>query len=423
MKLTATQRLRKAAMQISRHNAYIPMNGVFMLGTKTVEPDARRCPTAYTDGINERYGEAFVDSLSDPELRFLMIHESKHKSGRHLLVYRHLFDKHPQAANAACDFVINGEIIAEHKDDGFATMTGPLKTGCYDPKYDGWGVVRVFNDLLKQMGGNGDGPGDGPGGEGGPQDGNGPGNGPGNGNGPGGKGDPLGEHGWDAAAEMSDEEAAELGRQIDTALRQGAIVAGRLGLDLPRDMEELLTPPIDWREEMREFITQTCAGHDYTTWKRPNRRFLGMGVYMPSGVSEKVERVLVGGDMSGSIGAREQAVVLGAAADMFETVKPSAVDMVYWDTEVRGHETYEADRIADFVNSTKPRGGGGTDVNCVPAFMREKRLTPQCAIILTDGHLYNGWSSWDCPVLWIIFDNPGATPTCGTAVHIDTNDL
>lgn len=222
---------------------------------------------------------------------------------------------------------------------------------------------------------------------------------------------------------MSEAEQEELQREIDTALRQGAIAAGKMGHDVPRDMAALLKPKIDWREALREFITTTCAGADYSTWRRPNRRFISAGIYLPSGISERVGRILTGADMSGSIGTREQAVILGAIADMSETVKPEGLDMVYWDTAVRRHEAYEAHEVADFIKSTTPRGGGGTNVNCVPEFMRANRLEPQCAIILTDGYLYGGWSDWPCPVLWVIFDNPGAVPTCGSAIHVSSADL
>lgn len=395
--LTPERMLKRAAIEILNHDAYKAMAGVFMVGTKRVEHDARKCPTARTDGVNEVYGAAFLEGMSPENVRFLMIHECKHKLRRDLRIHQHLAKIDRTLANNAMDFVINSEIIETHRGDGFAKMDGPLSIGCYDPKYAGWTTVQVFNDLRKQakQGGSGGQP----------------------------SGEGFDDHGWDEAEGMTPEEAEEVQRQIDTAIRQGAIAAGKLGQQLPRDMADLLTPPINWREVLREFITETCAGSDYSTWRRPNRRFISAGLYLPSGISEKVETILCGADMSGSIGVREQSVILGAIADMSTTVKPSGLDMVYWDTKVAAHEHYDADDVERFAQSTNPRGGGGTDVNCVPGFMREQMLTPQCAIILTDGHLYNGWGEWPCPVLWVIIDNPSAVPTTGTAVHVKAADL
>ena len=70
--LTAEQRLHKATVAIMNHPNYVAMAGVLMIGSKTVRDDI---PTAATNGRDEYYGRAFVDSLNDAELRFLMLHE------------------------------------------------------------------------------------------------------------------------------------------------------------------------------------------------------------------------------------------------------------------------------------------------------------------------------------------------------------
>ena len=196
-----------------------------------------------------------------------------------------------------------------------------------------------------------------------------------------------------------------------------------MGTGVDRSLAELLQPQVDWREVMREFISATCSGNDYSTWKRPNRRYISAGIYMPSGVSESVEGVVVAGDMSGSIGQREQSVILTEAKQMFDTVHPNWVRMLYWDTEVCSDEKYEQHELEDFIKSTKPVGGGGTNVECVPAHMAKHGINAQAAIIITDGHLYGGWGKWSCPVLWVIIDNKNAKPDVGTVVHVKARDL
>ena len=88
-----------------------------------------------------------------------------------------------------------------------------------------------------------------------------------------------------------------------------------------------------------------------------------------------------------------------------------------------GDESYELSALDDLVKSTKPRGGGGTDVECVVDYMDEKKITPQATIVLTDGDLYGGWGKWDCPVLWAILDNEDANPDVGKRVHIKSGDM
>ena len=143
---------------------------------------------------------------------------------------------------------------------------------------------------------------------------------------------------------------------------------------------------------------------------------------MPSGISESVEGIVVAGDMSGSIGEAEQAVILTEAKSCFDTVSPNWVRMMYWDTEVCSDEMYEQHELDDFIKSTKPVGGGGTNVECVPAHMTKHGIKAQAAIVITDGYV-GSWGTWDCPVLWVILDNDRAKPDVGTVIHVKSGDL
>lgn len=417
--LTAEQRLIKATTAIMNHPQHVALAGVLMIGTKTVRDDV---PTAATNGRDEYYGRAFVDSLTDAELRFIVLHECYHKLFKHLTTWGHLWKKNADLANAACDFVINGKLIRLHGDDKFATMTGPLASGCYDPKYDDkWDAARVFHDLQQEQEG-GDG-GDG-GGDGGEPDGEGDKRGkPGPYPPKGGGGDPFDDHNWKEAEELSDEEKRELEKGIDEAIRQGALVAGKVGTNVGRDITALLQPQVNWRDVLREFVTTTCKGNDFGTWAKPNRRFLGAGVYMPSPISEKVEELVVAIDTSGSIGQRQLTTFLSEVMGICETVKPSRVRLLYWTTRVAGDECYEEHNMQTLAQSTKPAGYGGTDVTCVPEYITEHGIKPQAVVVLTDGELYAGWGQWSCPVLWCILDNDRAKPDMGQAVHIKSEAL
>lgn len=389
--LTTEQRLSKAVVDIMGNGKYVGLSGVLMIGDRSIRDDI---PTACTNGRDEMYGREFVDKISDPELRFLVLHEVYHKLYRHLTTWRHLYKENPQLANQACDYVINIKIYDDNKD-GFAKIP---EGGLLDGKFRNMDSAHVFSILKREQEEN---------------------EGDGGGNTSGG----FDEHDWEGAQELTEEEKRELARDIDEAVRQGALIAGKLGTGDDRDLAELLKPQIDWREVMREFISTTCSGNDYSTWKRPNRRFVSAGIYMPSGISESVEGVVVAGDMSGSIGQREQSVILTEAKQMFDTVHPNWVRMLYWDTQVRSDEKYEQHELDNFVNSTKPKGGGGTSVECVPTYMTKHNISAQAAIIITDGYLGGSWGTWNCPVLWVIIDNKDAKPDVGIAVHVKGRDL
>jgi len=214
-----------------------------------------------------------------------------------------------------------------------------------------------------------------------------------------------------------------LARDIDEAIRQGAMAAGKMGGTGNRDLDELLQPQVDWREVLREFIQTTCAGNDYSTYARPNRRLMSQGIIMPSGISEQVGELVIAIDTSGSIGQGELTTFLSEVKGVCDTVKPDKIRLLYWGSSVVGDEAYDMHELDSLVTSTKPMGGGGTDVNCVTQYMADEGIRPQACIVLTDGYLYSGWGSWTCPVLWAILDNQHAVPDEGKAVHIKSRDM
>lgn len=401
--LTAEQRLTKAVVDIMASPKYVALAGVLMVGKREVDDHV---PTACTNGRDERYGRAFVESLNDAELRFLVLHECYHKLYKHLTTWRHLYDENPMLANLACDFVINIKISDDNKD-GFAQMPkrDGKAVGAIDERFRGMDSAQVYK-LLKD-----ENPDEG-GGGGGSGSGGGTGTGIGDGSG-------LDAHDWDGAQDLTAEEKQALARDIDEAIRQGALIAGKLGSGGDRDLAELLKTKVDWREALREFINTTCAGNDYSTWRRPNRRFVSSGYYMPSGVSEQVGELVIAIDTSGSIGGRELAQFLGEVKGICDTVHPDAIRLLYWDTEVCADEKYVGAEVENLVHSTKPAGGGGTMVECVPRYMTERAIKPQAAVVLTDGYLGGSWGSWTVPVLWCIVGGSNAVADCGKTIHVE----
>jgi len=391
--LTEEQRLSKAVVSIMGNDDYTALSGVLMVGEKAIKDDV---PTAYTNGRDEYYGRGFVTGLTDPQLRFLVLHEVGHKMYRHIHNYQHLHKLDPQLTNMAMDYVINLQIMDENKN-GFVEW---IEGGCLDEKYRGMNTEEVFKLLYDDTS-----------------------SGNGNNDTAGTTGKPLDDHDFEGAKEMTDGEKQELDQEIDEAIRQGHMVAGKLGNKGARDLGELLEPQVNWREVLREFISSTCAGSDYSTWNRPNRRYIGMDIYMPSGISEQVEELVLAIDTSGSIGKNELSVFLSEIKSICDTVKPSCVRVIYWDTEVCRDEKYETHELDTLVKSTKPRGGGGTDVECVPKYMAEHGIKPQAVIVLTDGCLYGGWGQWTCPVLWTVLDNKTAKPSVGKIVHVKSNNM
>ena len=391
--LTAEQRLSQNIVSIMNHDRYIALAGVLMIGDKDISDDM---PTACTNGRDEWYGREFVMGLTDAELRFLILHENYHKLFRHLVTWVHLYERNPKLANMACDYVIN-QMIVDDNHDGFATMpvnASGKQIGLLDSKFRDMDSGQVFAILEE------DPPEDDEGGEG--------------------EGGGMDEHDWDGAQEMSDDEEAQLADDIDQAVRQGALTAGKMGSGGNRAIDSLLQPEINWREVLREFITQTCRGSEYSTYARPNRRYMAAGMYLPSGVSEKVDELVIAIDTSCSIGQLELTKFLSEIKGVIDVVNPSAIRLLYWDTKVCGDEVYGGNGmpVDSLVKSTKPAGGGGTNITCVHEYIQKNQISAQAVIVFTDGYLGGRWGTWSIPLLWCIADNKSAKPTNGKAVHI-----
>lgn len=392
IKLTAEQRLEKAVIKLMSKKQLTPLFGVMMIGTKRI---CDKAPTAYTDGKNEVYGRAYVDSMGDKKLRGLMLHELGHKMFMHMTTWQHLWKINPQRANIAADFVVDQWI--QDEIDEAARNGDPLDVEIpdpmIDPAYKGFSVQQVWDALPKRNDQYGKAA----------------------------RGEMSGtpgkdEHGWENASAMTPEEKQALAQEIDAAIRQGFCNTPASGRS--RMINELMEPKVDWREQTRDFVLTLCAGSDYGSWRRPNRRFIGAGHYLPSGVSERVGELLVGIDTSGSIDQQALSEFLAELAGIVRDAKPERIRLLYWGDSVVADEVYEADAMTTLISSTKPADGGGTDPQCVARYIAEHSLSPQAIVMLTDGYV-PGWGTWSHPVLWCIKGNRNAQPSNGKVVHCE----
>ena len=397
------RRLKKVKIGLMRNPKFALWSGILMLGKTSVDDNV---PTACTNGRDEKYGRAFVDGLDDKELGFVVLHENLHKAFRHLFIWRKLYEEDKQLANAACDYVINLMIVKSDPSQSIVAM--PRKDGkvygLLDVKYANMNAKQVF-DLLKQEqeeGGGAGGDSDGEGGGGGKQG--------------------FDDHDWEGAQELTEQEKKGIAKEVDQALRQGMIAhnkangvgAGGMG----RELGDLLEPQIDWREVLREFVKSICNAKDASSWRRVNRRYLSGDTYMPTLVGERVGRIAIGIDTSGSIGGPELDRFLSEVKSIAEDVHPEFVDLIYWDSEVAAHEEYDVATVPNIVSSTKPKGGGGTDPTAMMHYLKEKNITPECIIMLTDGYIGDWGSEWNAPILWAICNGTDGYAPCGKTVHI-----
>ena len=352
-KLTPQERITRAKIQLMRSPKFCLLSGILVLGKMEIKEGAG---TAYTNGRDTYFDPTFIEPLTEKQLNFLVCHECWHIALKQITTWKKLWRENPRLTNMAADFVAN-QMIVDADPNGEVVQF--IEGGCLDDKYRGWNTKQVYDDLKKQQDEQGSGSGE---------------------------GQPYDEHGWEDGEQLSEKEQQALERAVDEALRQGTILAGKMGGNVDRSITKMLEPKVDWREMLRDFVSSIANDKEMSTWRKPNRRHLGNNVYLPSMFSETVGPIVVGIDTSGSIGEQELSQFLGELSTICEAVKPEKVHLLWWDTDVAGVDVLEPGDYGDLISKVKPKGGGGTDVSCVFDRVEKDGIEAEACIILTDGY-------------------------------------
>ena len=316
--------------------------------------------TAATNGKRVKFNPKFIEGLTDEELKFLVAHECLHPMLEHN--YRRN-GRSPMRWNKACDYVIN-HLLDQEKIGKF------IQGGCLDSNiYNaGNGTSDGIFNILPEDGGNG------------------------GGDGPGGAGNDL-EDGEGSPAEQQ-QEAAEWKVKVAQAA-QAAKMMGKLSANMQRFVDEVLQPKVDWRDVLRRFVQK--AKTDERTFARPNRRFLSQGLYLPSVTGEVLGEIVIAVDCSGSIGQREINEFATEVKSLKEDGNPSALHVVYFDSEVSHYEYFGRD---DEVH-IEAHGGGGTAFSPIFKYLDDNAIVPVACVVLTDLCCDDFGDVPDYPVLWV----------------------
>jgi len=421
-------RLKKAHIALMKHPETALYSGVMLMGKSEVSDEMF---TAYTDGVNKRYSKPFLETISsESKLRGLVLHENLHVALKQIPRGKDMFKEDSKIANMAADFVVN-DIIANIKgtvSGGNESIVTLPEGALYDPFFHNWNMREIYNYIRKenpqrqkQSGGSSD-------------ESNSPSESGTQGSGGDNKikangkeydmgGSGFDEHDWESYIEgLSDEERKDLGDKIDRALREGGMLAGRMGGKMPRAIGELLEPKIDWREALRDFVASSMKGKDEFTWRRMNKRHMANDIYMPSMENETIGEVIVAIDTSGSIGGKELTEFATELASICDLVSPDVVRIIWWDADVHGEQVFKPDQYQNIASLLKPLGGGGTEVSCVSKYINEKKLSAEAVIVFTDGYVENN-IEWNItpPTLWMITQNRSLDVPVGKKVMFGDN--
>jgi predicted metal-dependent peptidase len=405
MAITQETRLKKAHIALMKHPETALYSGVILMGKSVVEDGI---PTAYTNGRDKKYGREFISKLTDAELRGLILHENLHVALKHIGRFTKEFKDNPMLINVATDYAVN-DVIKSMEDKEFCQLP---EGGLYDEKFHNWSAREIYNYLKSTLPtrpkvsipvGEGEGEGEEKR------------HGQGikiNINGKELTVQTTDEHDFDSE-EMSPAEQAELSDSIDRALREGGILAGRMGSKVPRQIGDLLEPKVNWRDALREFVTSATRGTDEYTWRKFNKRMMANDLYMPSMENESVGELVVAIDTSGSIGGVELTEFATELASICDAVNPSKIRVLWWDTDVHGEQVFQ-DNYTNIKDMLKPQGGGGTHVGCVSDYIAKNKVPCEGVLVFTDGYVESD-IKWEitAPTLWLVTQNRNFTPPMG----------
>jgi predicted metal-dependent peptidase len=421
--MKARERISKTIISVMDK---LPFYSELMMRSKILEfpPEAKAspnfCPSMAVaiDG-NIYYDEEFVNSLSDDELMFVILHESLHKAYLHL---HRIGKRDPLTWNIAADIFVDREvlhelvrrqginakvpgkrIIADYNGDielpalGVRLEETDKKT--VEQIYDELASNPQFQNKMKQMGG-------GKGGE------------------------PLGEkidtHDYSTEdgksyKELTEAERIEYAERAKDDVMEAATKCkkrGTLPKHLERQLNKLLETKIDWRQFVYRFVVNELPS-DFTL-SRPSRRYLTQGMYLPGVLKENLD-IIAMIDLSGSVCNKEMEQFVSLMAKLANQFRNVNITIMSHDSEVQAvTEIHNA--TVDKIKNAKYEGGGGTDHRPCFEWVKEHKRNAPLIIAFTDG-----WTSFpskqevNTPTLWVITKNgiPTKDIPFGTAIRIE----
>ena len=364
------------------------------LATHLVDVLDESVPTAATDGKRILWNPAFLESLTDEEVRFVLLHEALH------CVYGH-FWRLPLTddGNRAGDYAIN-RILA-----GIPGISMP-KGGLLDPRFDGLAEEEILAALGRTPQ---------------PQPGNGkpsPQPGKGAGKPQPGASDPGGCGGFIAPDTTPNPNGQTLREKWEGAVLQGEFLAkslgqGNLPADLARIVQRVRAVEVNWRQELADWTRSIVA--DRADWSRSSRRHATAPCIYPRRKRDQLGTIVVVRDTSGSI---DKALCDEFSAQVTQFSADLRCKVVVLDCDTRIHAEYHLEPGDECPLDA--RGGGGTDFE--PAFDRVAQLLDEGETIaglvyLTDLDGKFPADPEEYPVLWAAYNTTGAAPF-GRTIHV-----
>nr|WP_321267844.1 VWA-like domain-containing protein [uncultured Sulfurimonas sp.] len=204
------------------------------------------------------------------------------------------------------------------------------------------------------------------------------------------------ENNQDSIKETVSEEklSEELFEEFAKAVLEAEEKRGELPLSLERFFDLKFSAKIDWRDELRVALDRFHKD-DYAQMP-PNKKFLHLGFYLPSSVSQRF-KLVVAVDSSGSVDEVLLSEFLSELNSLMNTISSYEIHLLVCDDKIRSHKVFYAGDILE----ADVKGGGATDFRPVFEFIDKEIEDTKLLLYFSDldGTFPNKIPSYD--VKWI----------------------
>jgi len=177
-----------------------------------------------------------------------------------------------------------------------------------------------------------------------------------------------------------------------------AEAAGKMPAGMRQLVDKIKNPVIPWQETLRKVVQMIIDKADYSN-RRPNRRYMPQGMFLPELRSERMPAGVVYWDTSGSRDSQDaRAEAAGEVMSIIDECRPEKLFVIYGDTEVTNVEIFEPGDIVKF----NPIGGGGTDFRPIFEYIEKEQIEPAWFIGISDAYGTFPTSEPDYPTIWAI---------------------
>jgi predicted metal-dependent peptidase len=157
----------------------------------------------------------------------------------------------------------------------------------------------------------------------------------------------------------------ELFEEFAKAVLETEEKRGELPSSIDRFFDLESNGKIDWRDELRTAL-ERFHKDDYTQMP-PNKKFLHLGFYLPSSVSQRF-KLVVAVDSSGSVDDELLSEFLSELNFLMSTIPSYEINLLVCDEKIRSHKVFYSGDILE----ANVEGGGATDFRPVFDFIEDE---------------------------------------------------